>query len=222
MKPVIGETYSNVWGKEKYPGLRVPDEAILICCHWVTIRALVDVDEYLYLHKTDTHDELWCVSEIEPVLGQAKDPERIRNTEALLLLAIPRDEEVNPEIYFVNELLRARWGYVYPNQVVLEGLIGSNRYDEIMESISRDIKQNQTLSNGEKSKIIKMAIQLGLNPVPPTIKPHIWQATCPGTNHRLLLNEKTEEFGCGYCRKKGDHIALKDLIELRGGAMLLK
>ena len=34
--------------------------------------------------------------------------------------------------------------------------------------------------------------------------PEVWASNCPGTNHFLYISTKTDTFGCGWCKRKGD------------------
>ena len=56
---------------------------------------------------------------------------------------------------------------------------------------------------------------LGLSPRPSGGNPWSWEARCPGTNHSLMLQAKSGEWGCGWCRRKGGVEELKEFVAVR-------
>ncbi len=44
-----------------------------------------------------------------------------------------------------------------------------------------------------------------MNPRPNGSRPNIWEANClSGGEHQLMISTEFNEWGCGYCKKKGD------------------
>ena len=69
-------------------------------------------------------------------------------------------------------------------------------------------KQNET-------EIITTARELGLNPTPAGTGPNHWHARCPQTKHNLYITASTNQFGCGWCKRKGGPDALRGFVAQR-------
>jgi|WetSurSiteA1Bulk_404760.scaffolds.fasta_scaffold21808_3 hypothetical protein len=61
------------------------------------------------------------------------------------------------------------------------------------------------------NELIKYCKSIGLNPEPEGSSTSNWQANCPsGGNHYIMISTKSNEWGCGYCKRKGDLNSLKE------------
>jgi len=70
-----------------------------------------------------------------------------------------------------------------------------------------------TLYIVEKS-IIKYLKKLKLNPTPSGHNKDSWIAKCPNSqNHFITVTTLKDEWGCGYCRKKGTILDLKKWVK---------
>jgi len=191
--------------------------AELICCHRLDVQALIEVDEYLYLNRTFMHDELWCVSEIEP-MGETPLPEdslRKSSPATLLMVARKSGSEQNSAFRLFDELIRARVGFHKPRKLLRSGLVSLADYHRILNEFASEINRNRKADDQTGSEIIEVAQELGLHPEPPLLNQKIWSAQCPGTNHKLFINAEKGEFGCGYCGVKGDSSVLRVLMMQR-------
>ena len=91
----------------------------------------------------------------------------------------------------------------------------------------------QKKSNIEKAKILAQGNELiryceaeKLYPYPEGSNLTNWYAQCPnGGKHPIMISTISNEWGCGYCRKKGNLEDLKHFIKqskyLRGGGQNL-
>ena len=70
----------------------------------------------------------------------------------------------------------------------------------------------------KETEIILVARELELNPQPTGTGPDYWQATCPMTNHPLYINAAENEFGCGWCKRKGGIKELRAFVKERRAA----
>ena len=62
----------------------------------------------------------------------------------------------------------------------------------------------------ENNELLAYFKFLGLNPRPSNGSIEHWEARCLcGGNHTLMITTTTNEWGCGYCKKKGDINDLK-------------
>ena len=95
-------------------------------------------------------------------------------------------------------------------------------FNTMLEKGIASMIERETLAKllGADNELIKCCKSIGLNPYPEGGIITNWQASCPsGGNHQIMISTKSNEWGCGYCRKKGDLNSLKRwceaLIELK-------
>jgi len=67
----------------------------------------------------------------------------------------------------------------------------------------------------KETEIIRVARELKLHPKPEGGGPFNWYARCPQTNHSLMISSKSDQFGCGYCRRKGGAEELREFVAER-------
>jgi hypothetical protein len=80
---------------------------------------------------------------------------------------------------------------------------------EIMDE-REQVAKNENLDND----IIKYCLSKNLNPEPEGSSPTNWKANCPsGGQHYIMISTKSNEWGCGYCREKGNLDDLKKWYE---------
>jgi hypothetical protein len=61
-----------------------------------------------------------------------------------------------------------------------------------------------------EAPIITMARELKLNPKPAGHNKSAWIAACPRGSHWIMISPQLNEFGCGYCCRKGGPKELKE------------
>jgi len=65
--------------------------------------------------------------------------------------------------------------------------------------------------SNKHNDLINFCRTINLNPIPDGIHASNWIANCLSKgNHQMLLSTLTNEWGCGYCRKKGGLPELKE------------
>jgi hypothetical protein len=65
--------------------------------------------------------------------------------------------------------------------------------------------------SNKHNDLINFCRTINLNPIPDGIHASNWIANCLSKgNHQMLLTTLTNEWGCGYCRKKGGLPELKE------------
>lgn len=104
--------------------------------------------------------------------------------------------------------VRSRVHYECPVPPYQPGLLTNGELESIVEAIADELKRNSGVAEEEQrrheAEIIKMARELGLDPRPAGHNDSAWMASCPQTgNHWLMISPKHNQFGCGYCRRKG-------------------
>jgi hypothetical protein len=88
---------------------------------------------------------------------------------------------------------------------------------DIARAVIDELEQNALAAKAtqqrQKAQIVKVARELGLNPRPAGHNDSAWIADCPRRSHTLMLSPSLNEFGCGYCRRKGDAAELRAFVD---------
>ena len=126
-----------------------------------------------------------------------------------IVMAAPRQgTEREAATRLLDAYVRARVHYDFPVQPYLPGLLSSSELEEIVKAVADELKRNSRVAEEEQRQheapIIKMAKELGLGPRPAGHNDSAWMASCPQSrNHWIMISPSHNEFGCGYCRRKG-------------------
>ena len=103
-----------------------------------------------------------------------------------------------------------------PLRLASPGLVDGGVFAEVIEQLAaRSAKIGEGNLEQDQAAIVVLARELGLKPEPGMDALDLWEATCPGTQHRLLLNTNRNEFWCGYCNRSGDVDALRSFADER-------
>lgn len=82
--------------------------------------------------------------------------------------------------------------------------------NEIIRKRKEEIRQQ-----GKDNTLIQYCESKGLNPEPEG-EPNSWLANCPsGGKHHIMISTSSDQWGCGYCRKKGGLEELKEWVEYK-------
>ncbi len=219
---------SNVWGKDTDSSTVLPKDSVALCAYQLLVQGIADMDQIAYIHSTATQDELWMVTE-EMLFDNSKEalvdePLGLdtlfqgQSKQAMRVLTMNHTDSVfSSGMFLLSEYFDAVCGFYSPVKILAEGLVLRLDYEEIIQRQMAIIKKNQTAASKQKTKIIKVATELGLHPQPPLLNPEIWSAQCPGTGHKLYINARKNEFGCGYCCRKGGPKDLREFVASRRG-----
>jgi len=158
----------------------------------------VDTAEKLfYLVRTDDLDWLEVVVRYsekiisQKFVGCIPRQESKREAAARLL-----DAHVRSQIY-----------YSFPVPPYRKGLLTSGELENIVGAVTDEFERNsravQKEQGAHEAPIIKVAMELNLNPRPAGYNNTAWIADCPRRSHWIMISPSLNEFGCGYCRRKG-------------------
>ena len=115
--------------------------------------------------------------------------------------------------------VRSRINYECPVSPYQAGLLTSSELENIITVIAGELKRNsdaaEEAQRQDEAPIVKMARELGLGPRPAGHDHNSWMANCPRTNHWIMISAEQNEFGCGYCRRKGGPSELRAFYETR-------
>ncbi len=219
---------SDVWGKETESSAALPKEAVPLCAYQLLILAIADMDQIAYIHSTPTRDELWMVTE-ETLFDNPVDESvdettglktlfRGQSRQAMRVLTMTHTDSIfRSGLFLLSEYFDAVCGFYSPVKFLAEGMLLRSDYEGINQRRKATIRRNQAAASKKKTKIIEVATELGLQPQAPLLNPEIWSARCPGTGHQLYINARKNEFGCGYCCRKGGPKDLRAFVVSRKG-----
>ena len=117
-------------------------------------------------------------------------------------------------------LLRARVHHSLPCAPYQGGLLSAEELSREVSELKAELERNDQAAMAAQfanpSPIIQVATAFGLEPRPAGHDPDAWWASCPGGNHSLMITASPNQFGCGYCRRKGGPEELRTFCEDRG------
>ncbi len=124
----------------------------------------------------------------------------------------------------IDALVRAQ--LMFPLEVLEPGLLSGPEVMAIADATWALIRQDRRQIQVEAydhdrlhpSAVVAAARAAGLAPEPDVTKSGQWQARCPGTNHRLLIQPEIEKFFCGYCRRSGTAEELREFVGQRNAS----
>jgi hypothetical protein len=132
---------------------------------------------------------------------------------------LPRDgSKREAAVRLLDAHVRSQVHYEWPIPPYRSLLLTSGELETIIKTIADELKRNSEAAQEaqqHEAPIIKMAKKLGLKPRPAGHNGIDWMANCPRTNHWLMISPASDEFGCGYCRKKGGPAELRSFYEAR-------
>ena len=199
--------FVDPWSKEPNHQDVVPIDAVFVGT-WDNDVGIFEITEALFLVRDDRQDLLWSLttyskSELSCGCVAGAPREGTQSEAARRLLGV---------------LVRARVGLQFPRPPYLPGLLASNELSEIVDTVSEELKRNRLAAEAaqqrQKAQIVEVAGELGLNPRPAGHNDSAWIADCPRRTHTLMLSPSLNEFGCAYCRRKGDAADLRAFVKL--------
>ena len=118
-------------------------------------------------------------------------------------------------------LMRARFHHTMPCAPFSSGLLSAEELgrevDEFCEELERNSQAAEAAQRANPAPILKVAWAFGLSPRTAGQNPESWWANCPcGGNHSIMISTNSNQFGCGYCRRKGGPDELRQFCEDRG------
>ncbi len=116
--------------------------------------------------------------------------------------------------------VRSRIYYGFPVPPYRKGLLTSRELENIVGAVTDEFDRNSRAAEKEQGQheapIIKTARELNLNPRPAGHNNTAWIADCPRRSHWIMISPSLNEFGCGYCRRKGGPKELKEFCHSVG------
>jgi hypothetical protein len=142
-----------------------------------------------------------------------------RNKKEIELQFPLKSEEVNiiSELReFLITIISDKYNFVGTPVFVQSRIFSEQTFDKILRQgiILMDEKYDLAIKLNTENELIKYCRSIGLYPEPGGISPTNWEANClSGGQHRLMISTKSNEWGCGYCKRKGDINSLREWYE---------
>ena len=84
---------------------------------------------------------------------------------------------------------------------------------ELIEKLKSEKRYISQKTISHQTPLIKYVKEQGLHPTPTGNAIGSWLAKCPNAKHHfIMISTKNDQWGCGYCRKKGGIKELKNWI----------
>jgi|GEM_PF-4125575 len=205
------------WLKQPENRTCVPDDAELACLQEINLGAVDVIPEALFFRRHDGQDELWAAG-LRPAAPGKPREEQLATAYQQGRVAWAGSQgtrATGAEILF-RALTASRHGHVWPAGFLEGPLITETAHHRILGELEAEHERNvrEAVAQAE-AEIITVARRLGLRPEPAGRSPSAWYADCPGKSHRLMVSSSANEFGCGYCRVKGNPAELESLAQQR-------
>lgn len=88
-----------------------------------------------------------------------------------------------------------------------------DKFNQMFDSGLKLMKERieKAIVSNQANELITYCKSIKLNPEPEGSAPTNWKANCPsGRPHYIMISTFTNEWGCGYCRCKGDINAIRE------------
>ncbi|MBR0851874.1 hypothetical protein JQ543_29335 [Bradyrhizobium diazoefficiens] len=220
--------FLDPWSKDPDHHGPIPADARLIGA-WNLYVGIDHIGEALFLVRGEQQDLLWAFTSFahwEECLARrdASDPEWASDTITCGCVAgLPRrgtDSEAAARL--LRALVASRVGHAIPQAPWRAGLLSEVELERVVDGVveerARNRKTSEDRQRNDEAPILRLARQLGLSPAPDGASEHNWLASCPGRGHSLMLSPTTNQFGCGYCRRRGGLDELQALYDSRHAA----
>ena len=166
---------------------RLPRNARFVCAYNLDL-GIDTIEEEVFVRRIENQNELWTANEF----GRRR-----------VIVAPRRENLTNAALYLLDLLFRSRIGFEWPSSFIFGGIIKKAAYDKIVGDIERELDANTSNAREDEAEIVVAARDLDLSPTPGGLTPNHWLARCPETNHNLHIDAADNEFGCGWCKRKG-------------------
>ena len=216
--------FVDPWSKKPNHQGVVPVDALFVGA-WDNDLGIDNINEALFLVRDDHQDRLWSLTTYSEKTTRTNlaaraggDPAwmKCKITCGCVAGAAREGTQSKAATRLLDALVRARVPYQFPRPY-LPGLLASNELSDIASAVIDELKRNALAAKAtqqrQKAQIVEVASELGLNPRPAGHNDSAWIADCPRRSHTLMLSPSLNEFGCGYCRRKGDAAELAALVE---------
>jgi hypothetical protein len=218
-------SFVDPWSKKPDHQGVVPVDAPFVGA-WDNDLGIDNINEALFLVRDDQQDRLWSLTTYSEKTTKTNLAARAGGDPAWMKCKIicgcvagaaREGTQSKAATRLLDALVRARVAYQFPRPPYMPGLLTRRELADIVRAVAEELRCNSLAADAAqkvwKAPIIKLANKLGLNPRPAGHNGSAWIADCPRRSHTLMLSPSLNEFGCGYCRRKGDAAGLAAFVE---------
>lgn len=167
-----------------------------------TIETMWDIDvKYFYRVTDDNYIQLATKFDDGELLLSAQFKLRFKNLKENIIFIVKE----NIEAYLPYEGFPVFQKSTIFSEDEFDGIIQKMKDEKL--AVMEQAKLNQT-------PLINFLREQNLFPRPTGNNPNSWAANCPcGGNHFIMVVTKEDEWGCGYCKRKGKLPELKQWLQ---------
>jgi len=117
-------------------------------------------------------------------------------------------------IYIVRQLIEAH--YLYDGFPTLKDspIFTQQEFQQIINDIKKSKSTEKEKASQNITPLISLLKQHQLNPTPTGFNENSWIANCPSSgNHFIQIVTSNDQWGCGYCKRKGGKEALEKWLQ---------
>ncbi|MCX8033418.1 MAG: hypothetical protein N3B14_08560 [Thermoleophilia bacterium] len=202
---------------------QIPADACFACAYglWVQVDSFV---EAAYFRRTEVEDELWvgttevllvCDYDLETLCADDFAPAKLVNVKHVC--SSPRQGDQSTAcLRLLGSHLRAQVGFAWPECFLVAGIVDRPSFENLVAQIKQEIDETEHQARllGD-APILAAAQDLGCSPQPTGRSSTGWYMSCPGRNHVVFLDAKSNTFTCPWCKRKGGVEELKAFVQER-------
>lgn len=175
----------------------VPSDAVYI----FTIDEFHQIESFeicFYFHQTKDYIEFWIDSGYQRGVIARLDP--------------PDCETKNYIKKFMVEYFVYKHLFSTPVGIIKTGYLSKSDFRYINKEYKRKTKPRNINKIDDPHGILKAAKKLQLYPSHVGGETDNCIANCPGTNHFIMVSPSSGQWGCGWCKRKGGSVELKQFV----------
>ena len=209
----------DLWGKKRE---QLPESAMPVLVHKLFFQ-IEWFDQIIWFNRTEERDELWVFTDVfTNVQARLLARKPLERAEALLAfgqkvtpaISVPRSGSFDESLLgLLSAFFSTPSGAVAGIERITATAYINKAHLRVILDCLESYRERKRLESEEyvrqardnETEIVRVARELGLDPVPSGDSPTAWIARCPGQRgrHTLQLSTRNDQFGCGYCRVKG-------------------
>ena len=106
--------------------------------------------------------------------------------------------------FIVREHIEAHLPYDGFPCFIKSSVLSKREFEAIIQSIKDEKNRQAIMANAKQTPLIQYLKEKKISHEPTGHNLYSWVANCPsGGQHHIMVSTENDEWGCGYCRRKG-------------------